>query len=61
MSTDLELSRPTVAPRAPAHFAEVPERYPRQSVAAALVVGRNGHERVEPVIVIDFYREHGQP
>lgn len=40
---------------------ELPELYPLHGVAAALVVERNGAEHVRPIIVIDFYREHGQP
>jgi hypothetical protein len=35
----------------------IPALFPREGVAAALVVERNGHEHVEPVIVVDFYRE----
>lgn len=38
-----------------------PVLFPRQGVAAALVVDRAGSERVEPVIVIDFYREADLP
>jgi hypothetical protein len=34
---------------------------PRQGIAAALIVNRFGREHVEPVIVVDFYREAVQP
>lgn len=40
-------------------FAGLPARYPRQGIAAVQIVTRSGAQRVEPVIVVDFYREHG--
>ena len=40
---------------------DLPQRWPRQGVAAALVVDRTGREHVEPVIVVDFYREADLP
>lgn len=42
-------------------FASLPERHPRQGVAAALVVDRTGRQHVKPVIVVDFYREADLP
>lgn len=53
---------PSVAQaRALRHVQDVPHDWPRQGVAAALVVERNGAECVRPVIVIDFYREADLP
>jgi hypothetical protein len=45
------------ASRAP----EGPVLFPRQGVAAALVVERDGAQHVRPVIVVDFYREADLP
>lgn len=47
--------------RALGFVSELPQRWPRQGVAAALVVERNGAEHVRPVIVVDFYREADLP
>lgn len=47
--------------RAVGCVSDLPQRWPRQGVAAALVVDRNGREHIEPVIVIDFYREAELP
>lgn len=42
--------------RSPSDESEMPQRWPRQGIAAALVVDRNGREHIEAVIVVDFYR-----
>lgn len=48
---------PSVAPaRTLRPVQDMPHDWPRQGVAAALVVDRAGHEHVAPVIVVDFYR-----
>jgi hypothetical protein len=41
--------------------SDLPQRWPRQGVAAALIVDRTGRQHVEPVIVVDFYREAELP
>jgi hypothetical protein len=47
--------------RAHGVVSDLPQRWPRQGVAAALIVDRTGRQHVEPVIVVDFYREAELP
>jgi hypothetical protein len=42
--------------RAVVDVSELPQRWPREGIAAALIVDRFGNEHVEPIIVKDFYR-----
>jgi len=37
--------------------SELPVAWPRQGIAAAQIVDRFGRVTVEPVIVVDFYRQ----
>jgi hypothetical protein len=39
------------------YVSDLPQRWPRQGIAAVQIVDRFGRERVAPVIVVDFYRE----
>lgn len=42
-------------------YAEDAARYPLHGVANARVVDRKGTQDTVPIIVVDFYREHGKP
>ena len=49
-----------VAPAQTLGFPDQKQRCPREGIAAALVIEKDGREHIESVIVVDFYREAAQ-
>lgn len=48
---------PADPPNPERFLPKLPVSYPRQGIAAAQIVDRFGRVTVEPVIVVDFYRQ----
>ncbi|WP_418156263.1 hypothetical protein [Variovorax paradoxus] len=48
---------PAAQPERERSTSELPVAWPRQGIAAAQIADRFGRVTVEPVIVVDFYRQ----